>query len=221
MHHILIIDDDTRILTLLKQFLSNHGYIVTAFTCVKEAEIFFNDCIFDLIVLDVMMPEVTGFEFSEKVKSLKNVPIILLTALNKVEDRIKGLESGADDYLSKPFEPKELLLRMKNLLELYSQYKTDNQICVFGDNSFNLITKKFKRGNKIIYLTSNEQKLLEFFIKNKNKILTRQDLLSVMGSLSPRSMDVQIVRLRAKIQDSAEQYKYLQTVRNVGYVFYI
>ena len=157
---------------------------------------------------------------TKKLKKLQNIPIILLTALNKVEDRITGLESGADDYLSKPFEPKELLLRMQNLLELYAKNTQKQRLFLFGNNSYNLVTKEFNKDGNTIALTSSEQKLLEFFIENRNKILSREDLVMTMGSLSLRSIDVQIVRLRNKIEDSAGQPRYLQTIRAQGYVLY-
>jgi two-component system phosphate regulon response regulator OmpR len=221
MNNILIVDDDERILTLLENFLLKNGYQVTSAGSAKEAEKLFKFQTFDLIILDVMMPEVTGFEFSEKIKKLNNVPIILLTALSKVEDRIKGLESGADDYISKPFEPKELLLRMRNLLDLYSKQQSNSKIVQFGSSSYNLLTKELKIGEEVIHLTSSEHKLLEFFIKNRNQILSRQDLLKEMGHVSLRSIDVQIVRLRAKLEPDSSKPKHLQTIRNGGYALYI
>jgi two-component system phosphate regulon response regulator OmpR len=218
--HILIVDDDARILFLLKKFLSQSGYFVSAALDSIQADELLEYFVFDLIILDVMMPGVMGFEFSQKIKKLQNIPIILLTALSKIEDRIAGLESGADDYLSKPFEPKELLLRMQNLLELYSKNKSKQDLFLFGNNSYNLITKEFNRDGSRIILTSNEQKLFEFFIANRNKILSRKDLITNMGSLSLRSIDVQIVRLRNKIEESVDQPRYLQTVRAKGYALY-
>jgi two-component system phosphate regulon response regulator OmpR len=219
-NHILIVDDDDRILFLLKQFLSQSGYFVSAARDSSEADKLLEYFVFDLIILDVMMPGVMGFEFSQKIKKLQNIPIILLTALSKVEDRITGLESGADDYVSKPFEPKELLLRMQNLLELYSQNKAKQNLFLFGDNSYNLVTKEFNKAGNRVALTSNEQKLLELFIENRNKILSRQSVVMTMGSLSLRSIDVQIVRLRSKIEDNISQPRYLQTIRSQGYVLY-
>ncbi len=219
-NHILIVDDDDRILFLLKKFLSQNGYFVSAARDSIEADRLLEYFVFDLIILDVMMPGVMGFEFSQKLKKLQNIPIILLTALNKVEDRITGLESGADDYLSKPFEPKELLLRMQNLLDLYAKNTQKQRLFLFGNNSYNLVTKEFNKDGNTIALTSSEQKLLELFIENRNKILSREDLVMTMGSLSLRSIDVQIVRLRNKIEDSAGRPRYLQTIRAQGYVLY-
>lgn len=220
-NNILIVDDDERILSLLGQFLLNNGYQVSCAASAAEASDLMQYTDFSLIILDVMMPQVTGFEFAEQIKQLKEVPIILLTALNKVDDRITGLEAGADDFLSKPFEPKELLLRMQNLLELYSKKKSSNELFCFGDNSYNLINKEFKKAGSLVYLTANEQKLLEFFIKHQNEALSREEVLAEMGSLSLRSIDVQIVRLRAKIEDNPNQPRYLQTIRNKGYALYI
>jgi len=216
---ILVVDDDERILQLLTEFLDQNGYTTSGALSAKEAQKLLERETFDLLIIDVMMPEVTGFELTSSIKKLKNVPIILLTALNKVEDRIQGLESGADDYVSKPFDPKELLLRTKNLLDLYSKQKSDSEIFVFGQNSYNLITKEFLKSGQPLSLTSTEQKLLDLFISSKNKVLSRDDLSGVMGSLSPRSIDVQIARLRSKIQDG--ESKYLQTVRHLGYVLHV
>jgi len=206
-------------LQLLTEFLDQNGYTTSGALSAKEAQKLLERETFDLLIIDVMMPEVTGFELTSSIKKLKNVPIILLTALNKVEDRIQGLESGADDYVSKPFDPKELLLRTKNLLDLYSKQKSDSEIFVFGQNSYNLITKEFLKSGQPLSLTSTEQKLLDLFISSKNKVLSRDDLSGVMGSLSPRSIDVQIARLRSKIQDG--ESKYLQTVRHLGYVLHV
>lgn len=216
---ILVVDDDERILQLLTEFLNKNGYITSGALGAKEAKKLLEQEAFDLLIIDVMMPEVTGFELTSSIKRLQNVPIILLTALNKVEDRIQGLESGADDYVSKPFDPKELLLRTKNLLDLYSKQKPDSEVFIFGQNSYNLITKEFLKSGQTLPLTSTEQRLLDLFISNKNKVLSRDDLSGVMGSLSPRSIDVQIARLRSKIQDA--ESKYLQTVRHLGYVLHV
>lgn len=216
---ILVVDDDERILQLLTEFLNKNGYITSGALSAQEAQKLLEQDSFDLLIIDVMMPEITGFELTSSIKKLQNVPVILLTALNKVEDRIQGLESGADDYVSKPFDPRELLLRTKNLLDLYSKQKPDLEIFVFGQNTYNLITKEFLKSGQLLTLTSTEQKLLDLFISNKNKVLSRDDLSNVMGSLSPRSIDVQIARLRSKIQDA--ESKYLRTVRHLGYVLHV
>ena len=220
-HHILIVDDDARILDLLDQFFSKYDYIVSVASSVEEGRNFLNYYSFNLVILDVMMPDIVGFKFAIEIKTKYQLPIILLTALNKVNDRITGLESGADDYLSKPFEPKELLLRANKLIQLYVQKDNEQKVILFGNNSYNIETKDFKVNNTQISLTSTEQKLLDLFISNKNQILTRDRLSKEMGNLSPRSIDVQIVRLRAKIESDISKPRYLQSIRNKGYALYI
>jgi two-component system phosphate regulon response regulator OmpR len=221
--HILIVDDDTRILQLLKKFLEKSGYAVSAAHSVIEAEKHMNEITFDMLILDVMLPGVTGIEFAKTIKSNKtHVPIILLTALADVEDKIKGLEAGADDYISKPFEPRELLLRTKNLIEIYgSNNKKGNLISFSNGNSYDKNTKLFVKSGHEILLSSTEQKLLEILIEHKGESVLRHELSKLMGDLSERSIDVQIVRLRSKIEDDPKKPKFLQTIRNEGYVLYV
>lgn len=219
--HILIVDDDKRILKLLKQFLVNSGYYVSSAESVEEAEKYMEYFIFDLLILDVMLPGVTGVEFAATIKGNKvHVPIILLTALSEVEDRVKGLESGADDYMSKPFDPRELLLRTKNLIEIYGYNKKISQTISFGDSVYNMNTKEFSKSGENISLSSTEQKLLEILIECNKKPISREELSKKMGGLNERSIDVQIVRLRSKIENDKSKPKYLQTIRNEGYVLY-
>lgn len=219
--HVLIVDDDSRILKLLKLFLVKQGYIVETAVSANDAEVLMKKAQFDLMILDVMMPDVTGTDFAQKIKSSgAKMPIILLTALSEAEDRIQGLESGADDYVTKPFEPRELILRMNKLLELYDQPSiADNrEILRFGSCAYDLTTKRFSRNDEVIRLSSTEQKLLEILIVNVNEVVDRESLATMMGGLSDRSVDVQIVRLRGKIEDDPKTPIYLQTVRNHGYV---
>ncbi|MBP7189986.1 MAG: response regulator transcription factor [Rickettsiaceae bacterium] len=219
--HILIVDDDTRILKLLKQFLVSSGYYVSVAESVIEAEKYMEYFIFDLLILDVMLPGVTGIEFAASIKSNKvHVPIILLTALSEVEDRVRGLESGADDYMSKPFDPRELLLRTKNLIEIYGYNKKLGETLSFGDSIYNMNTKEFTKNGENISLSSTEQKLLEILIECNKKPISREELSKKMGGLNERSIDVQIVRLRSKIENDKGKPKYLQTIRNEGYVLY-
>lgn len=220
--HILIVDDDTRILHLLKKFLEKSGYDVSAAHSVAEAEKHMAQTIFDLLILDVMMPGVTGIEFAKTIKGNKvHVPVILLTALADIEDKIKGLESGADDYISKPFEPRELLLRTKNLIEIYGYNSKKKDLVRFGDDSnYNLHTKAFTKSDEEVILSSTEQKLLEILIECTGAHVSREELSKRMGGLSERSIDVQIVRLRSKIEDDPKKPKFLQTIRNEGYVLY-
>lgn len=222
--HILLIDDDTRILSLLKQFLIKNNYLVSTAASAIEAEKLLIEFTFDLMMVDVMMPEITGIEFAQKIKEQKaNIPIILLTALSEPEDKVKGLESGADDYITKPFDGKELLLRVQNLIDLYGQNKKAGNITKFGNISYNSDSKQLldHLANSHIKLSSTEKKLLEMLIKHKGETLSRERISSLMGGLNERSIDVQIARLRSKIEMDPKDPRYLQTIRNEGYILYI
>jgi len=217
--HILIVDDDNRILSLLKKFFSQEGFLVSAATCVKEAQDLLLYFRFDLIVLDVMLPGITGLEFAKDIKaSGSTMPIIMLTALSEPHDRIKGLESGAMDYLTKPFEPKELLLRVKNLIESYKKFKKEKQIVRFGNNYYDYGSREFIRNNKSINLSSTEQVLFEILLENLGSVVTREELSTKIKSL--RTIDVQIARIRSKIEDNPKEPKYLKTIRGQGYALY-
>ncbi len=219
---VLIVDDDNRILELLKQFFAKHGFESFIATDADSASEVINNNSIDLLVLDVMLPNITGFEFASKVKRQgKKMPIILLTALSDPEHRVQGLESGADDYLTKPFDPRELILRAKNLLDLYKSNINEKNLIIFGDVNYNLTTKKLIKNKEEIFLSSTEQKLLEIFIANKGSTLSREDLSKKMGGLNDRSIDVQVVRLRQKIEEDQKQPKFLLTVRHEGYALYI
>lgn len=219
--HILIVDDDNRILKLLKKFLEQNNFLVSTTPSVEQAEQLLEYFIFDLIILDVMLPGITGLEFAKKIKSAGfSPPIVMLTALSEPDDRVRGLEAGANDYLSKPFEPKELLLRIKNLIFSHQQNKKHQQIKRFGGNYYDINTKEFIKKNQVMKLTSTEQKLLEILISQNNKPISRDELSIKMGGLNPRSIDVQIVRIRNKIEDDPKEPKFLKTIRGEGYVLY-
>jgi len=219
--HILIIDDDTRILKLLKKFLCQNGFLVSVAVSATEATELLKYFIYDLIILDVMLPKITGLDFAKTIKSThEKMPIFMLTALSEPADRIKGLEAGASDYLTKPFEPIELLLRIRNLIDNYNQNKEDPKIKHFGNNVYDFNSKIFTKKNQNIDLSSTEQKLLEILIEGERETLSREELSSKMGGLSLRSIDVQIVRIRSKIEDDPKNPKYLKTIRNQGYVLY-
>lgn len=220
--HILIVDDDTRILKLLKKFFHLNNFLVSTAISVDEAKKLIHYFIFDIIILDVMLPGITGIEFARSIKAsgTTTAPIIMLTALNEPADRIRGLESGALDYLAKPFEPKELLLRVHNLVDSYSQFKKENSITRFGNNFYNSKTKEFIKNDQNIKLSNSEQILLEALIKNIGDVVTRENLAKDVGDLNLRSIDVQITRIRSKIEDNPKEPKYLQTVRSQGYVLY-
>ena len=219
--HILIVDDDERILQLLKQFLGKNGYQVSTAISVPKAEEYIQVTNFDLLMLDVMMPGITGIDFAKKIKSAgMHVPIILLTALSEPEERVRGLEAGADDYVTKPFEPRELLLRTQKLIDLYNLHKKPSQVA-FGDIIYDLNTKELANGDEIIKLSSTEQKLLDILIENKGNPVSRTALSDAMHGIGERSVDVQIVRLRSKIELDPKQPRFLQTIRHEGYILYI
>lgn len=220
--HILIVDDDIRILKLLKKFLQQHNFLASTASSAIEAFTLLENFDFDLIILDVMMPEVTGIEFAEKIKATKTtLPILMLTALSEPEDRVKGLESGANDYVTKPFEPRELLLRINNLINLHKLYEKDQKTVMIGNCTYDLSSKSLVNSNNTtIALGSTEQKLLDLLIASKNKVISREDISKAIGDLNPRSVDVQIVRLRGKIESDPKNPKYLKTIRNLGYALY-
>lgn len=219
--HILIVDDDNRILKLLKKFLTQNGFLVSTSTSADEALNLLTNFTYDLIILDVMMPEITGLEFATKIKdSGKVLPIIMLTALSEPEDRIRGLEAGANDYVTKPFEPRELLLRINNLINSHTRYQQEQKIVRFGNNQYNLKTKEFTQNNTNIRLSSTEEKLLDTLLQSRNEVISRDELSKKMGGLNPRSIDVQIVRLRNKIESDSKNPTFLKTIRNQGYVLY-
>jgi len=220
--HILIVDDDNRILKLLKKFLQQNNFLVSTAVSAKEAFELLEKFIFDLIILDVMMPEITGFEFAQKIKATgKTLPIVMLTALSEPEDKIKGLEAGAKDYMTKPFEPRELLLRINNLIDSHNIYQKEQKFTRIGNCLYNLSTKNLSANNQDISLSSTEQRLLELLVRSKNEVITRDELSIKMGGLNPRSIDVQIVRLRNKLEPDPKTPKYLKTIRNLGYALYI
>jgi two-component system, OmpR family, phosphate regulon response regulator OmpR len=217
--HILIVDDDNRILSLLKKFFSQEGFLVSAASNVPEAQELLLNFRYDLIVLDVMLPGVTGLEFAKNIKaSGSTMPIIMLTALSEPHDRIKGLESGAMDYLTKPFEPRELLLRVKNLIDSYKKLKKEKRIARFGNNYYDYNSKEFIRNGKLVNLSSTEQVLLETLLENPGCVVSRAELSTKIGSL--RTIDVQITRIRSKIEDNPKEPKYLKTIRGQGYALY-
>ncbi|WCR57158.1 MAG: Transcriptional regulatory protein OmpR [Rickettsia asembonensis] len=169
-----------------------------------------------------MLPEITGIDFATTIRDAgNNIPIVMLTALSEADDRVKGLEAGASDYITKPFEPRELLLRINNLINNYNNFKKETNIIKFGNNFYNFDTKEFTKNDQIISLSSTEQKLLEILIKNSGKSTSRFELSKIMGGLSMRSIDVQITRIRSKLEDNPKEPKYLKTVRNEGYALYI
>jgi two-component system phosphate regulon response regulator OmpR len=216
--HILVIDDDTRIRDLLAKFLCDSGFFVSTAKDAFEGRDKLKEFIFDLIIVDVMMPGQTGIEFTRNLREKQETPVLMLTAMGEVEDRINGLESGADDYLPKPFEPRELLLRVQRILKRTKPIK--NQVISFGNIIFKLEKNTLEKNGENIYITSNEVKLLTTLYNNLQKTVAREDLAKLCGGINERSIDVQITRLRNKIEEDPKKPLYLKTIRGEGYVLF-
>jgi len=218
--HILVVDDDDGIRSLVKQYLSENNFLITTSNSAENAEKKVSIIKFDLIVLDVMMAGKSGLEFIKKNKSKIETPIILLTAKGEVEDRVGGLEIGADDYLPKPFEPKELLLRIKNIL---NKTKNDNQKKIISFNNIKIDLKKLiiTQNDKEFKINNTEKTILEKMINEPGKTFSREDIGRLIDLEKERSIDVIITRLRKKIEVDPKNPKYLQTLRGAGYVLWI
>ncbi|MCW9032988.1 MAG: response regulator [Rhodospirillales bacterium] len=216
--HILAVDDDKRLRELLHKFLSENGFLVTSAADAAEARAKLESICFDLIVLDLMMPGESGLEFAQSLRETNDIPILMLTAMSEPDDRISGLEKGADDYLAKPFEPRELLLRINNILKRLPQVPSGTDILSLGEVSFDLKREELKRGDEVIHLTETESALLKILAKSPDRILSRDILCKESGTESEgRSVDVQVTRLRRKIETDPRQPRYLQTIRGQGY----
>jgi two-component system, OmpR family, phosphate regulon response regulator OmpR len=218
--HILVVDDDDGIRSLVKQYLNENNFLVTTSNSAENAEEKILVIKFDLIVLDVMMAGKSGLEFIKDNKSKINTPIILLTAKGEVKDRVGGLEVGADDYLSKPFEPKELTLRIKNILNK-TQKNDLKRIIEFDNIKINLNKLIIIRNENEFKINNTEKIILEKMINNPGKTFTREDIGRLIDLDKERSIDVIITRLRKKIETDPKNPKYLQTLRGVGYVLWI
>lgn len=221
MTHILVIDDDTRLRSLLGRFLEENNFKISLAKDTSEARKLMLDSSYDLLIVDVMLPKESGVEFTSDLRKTSKVPVIMLTARGEFDDRIKGLEAGADDYLQKPFEPKELLLRINNILKRLNNPNPEaDNIRRFGDFSFNLSDHRLKKGEEFIHITDSEAKILSILCREKGTTVLRETLSTLCGGIDERSIDVQITRLRKKIEANPKQPHYLQTVRNRGYVIY-
>ena len=219
-YHILVIDDDDRIRELVKEYLNDNGFAVSTGNNAEEAKIKLGYFKFDLIVLDVMMPGQNGFELTKEIKKNSNIPIILLTAKGEVENRIQGLELGADDYLGKPFEPKELLLRIKNIVKKSKKINL-NKINKIGEAKVDLNKMSIQFKNKINKINNAEKKILIEMLANPGKTYSRIQIGEISNIKQERSIDVIITRLRQKIETNPKNPKYLQTIRGSGYVLWI
>ena len=219
-NHILIVDDDDKIRNLLKEYLTENNYIVSTAENADQAKERLQYLRFDIIILDVMMPGQDGYELTKEIKKQIKVPIILLTAKGEVENRIKGLELGADDYLSKPFEPKELILRIKNIINKNTKIDTKSKHVV-GAAEIDLNKMTINLNNKFKKINNSEKKILIDMLANPGTTYSREDIGKISGISQERSIDVMITRLRQKLETDPKSPKYLQTIRGSGYVLWI
>jgi two-component system phosphate regulon response regulator OmpR len=216
--HLLIVDDDRRIRELLQKFLNGKGFRVTVAADSAEARRKLEGLDFDLLVLDVMMPGENGIALTNALREIRNIPVILLTALAEAESRIAGLEAGADDYLAKPFDPRELVLRIQNILKrAVNPLKPKIDQLIFGPFTFSLVKRELRRGSGLIPLTGREQEIMMIFAANAGQTIARHELAGTGADVGERTIDVQINRLRRKIEDDPGNPIWLQTVRGIGY----
>ena len=223
--HLLIVDDDQRIRELLQKYLMLNGFMVSIAQDSAHAKRLLKGLAFDMIVLDIMMPDQDGLSLARELRKSINTPILLLTARNEVEDRISGLEAGADDYLPKPFEPKELLLRIHAILRRVPEPTSKEEapkILFLGATKYDVLKGELWEGKTQIRLTGTEAELMRIFSKNIGQPLSRMELVTQMGRdeghAKDRAIDVQITRLRKKLESNPKEPRYLQTVRGSGYL---
>ena len=218
--HILIVDDDDRIRELVKQYLNENDYLVTTANSAEDAKEKVNIIKFDIIILDIMMPGQNGLDFTNENKKKINTPIILLTAKGEPSDRIEGLEIGADDYLAKPFEPKELVLRIKNILNK-TKSKSQKRVVNFSNINIDLNKSLIIKNNREFKINNTEKIILEKMINSPGETFTREEIGKLINLDKERSIDVIITRLRKKIEVDPKNPKFLQTIRGTGYVLWI
>ncbi len=217
--HILVVDDDNKIKSLIKQFLEEKGFIVSTASDANEAKVKINIFNFNLLILDVMMPGQDGYELTKEMKQSRDIPIILLTAKGEVENRIHGLKLGADDYLGKPFDPQELLLRIKNIIK---KNKDKNILeTEIGTAELNLNKMTIKLNQKVQKINLAEKKVLVKMLSSPGRIFSRSEIGKISEISKERSIDVMITRLRKKIELNPKNPKFLQTIRGSGYVLWI
>ena len=218
--HILVVDDDDKIRSLIKQYLIDKGFLISTAENAENAKKIIEIFNFNLIILDVMMPGQSGYDLTKELKESKNIPIILLTAKGEVENRIHGLELGADDYLGKPFDPKELLLRVKNVIKMNLD---PNKVLSskIGEAELNLNKMIIKLKNKVKKINSSEKKVLMKMLSSPGKIFSRLEIGKIANITKERSIDVMITRLRKKIEIDPKNPKFLQTIRGSGYVLWV
>ncbi len=216
--HLLVIDDDSRIRDLLSRYLGERGFRVTAASDAGDARRRLAGLEFDLLIVDVMMPGESGLELTRSLRETMDVPILMLTARSEIDARIQGLEFGADDYLAKPFEPRELLLRINNILKRGQPTATPLiEVVRFGPFTFNRERMELRKGAEIVHLTDRERQIMAIFAAAPGDTVPRGDLVAGGGPSGERTVDVQINRLRRKIETDPANPLYLQTVRGIGY----
>jgi len=218
--HILVVDDDDRIRELVKQYLLENKYLVTTAKDAFDAKNKIEIIKFDIMVLDIMMPKKSGLELTSEIKKEIDLPIILLTAKGETSERVAGLEFGADDYLSKPFEPKELLLRIRNILNKTLQKNIINKISI-GNSNLDLNKLIINRDGKKYKINNTEKLILEKMIRSSGKVFSREEIGKLININKERSIDVIITRLRQKVEIDSKNPQYLQTIRGSGYVLWI
>ena len=218
--HILVVDDDDRIRDLVKQYLEENKFIVTTAKDAFDAKEKIKIIKFDILILDIMMPGESGLMLTKEIKKNNSTPVILLTAKGEVKDRIIGLEIGADDYLGKPFEPKELLLRIKNIINKTQKITLLDEIYI-GKTLINLKKLNIKINNQVRKINPQEKKILEKMLSFPGKVFSREDIGKIINITKERTIDVMITRLRQKIESNPKNPKYLQTIRGSGYVLWI
>ena len=218
--HILVVDDDDKIRSLIKQYLIEKGFLISTAENAENAKKIIEIFNFNLIILDVMMPGQSGYDLTKELKESKNIPIILLTAKGEVENRIHGLELGADDYLGTPFDPKELLLRVKNVIKMNLD---PNKVLSskIGEAELNLNKMIIKLKNKVKKINLSEKKVLTKMLSSPGKIFSRLEIGKIANITKERSIDVMITRLRKKIELDPKNPKFLQTIRGSGYVLWV
>jgi len=217
--HILVVDDDSRIRDLLARYLHDHGFRVTTAIDAETARASMRGLSYDLLILDVMMPKESGIDFAKALREDNQVPILMLTARAEPEQRIEGLETGVDDYLAKPFDPRELLLRVGNILRRGASAPATGEIRM-GDFVFHVSRGELQRDGETVRLTERERELLRYFAQHPGTPVSRHELAKGSDSGGERAVDVQINRLRRKIENDPTNPVYLQTVRGKGYILY-
>ena len=215
--HLLVVDDDKRIRDLLNRYLTEQGFRITIAADAAEARRKLEGLHFDLIILDVMMPGESGLSLTKSLYEKKTIPVILLTARIEAQSRIEGLEAGADDYLSKPFDPRELVLRINNILRRSASEQPKIEQVIFGPFTFSIPRKELRRAAETIRLTDREQEIMLLFALRAGDTIPRHELIGDDSDVGERTIDVQINRLRRKIEKDPSNPVWLQTVRGIGY----